>query len=64
MFCDAEVRREAELTLVEEYYKTLMGHMNNNGRTVEFGTEQVSELKHVSAASESGQAWMSRALNG
>lgn len=40
-YCDAEVRREAELTLVDDYYATLMEHMLKDGRTVDFRVEQV-----------------------
>lgn len=43
MFCDAEVRREAEHTLIEDYFKTLVEHTKNNGQIVEFGTGQASE---------------------
>lgn len=40
-FCDADVRREAELTLVEDYFKMLSDAMANEGRKLDFTVEQV-----------------------
>lgn len=41
-FCDPEVRREVEETLVEDYYKHLKEDMQKAGRSLDFTMEQVS----------------------
>lgn len=40
-FCDPEVRREAELTLVEDYRQLLTDAMAKEGRTLDLTLEQV-----------------------
>ncbi|KAH7712396.1 Protein C04F6.7 [Aphelenchoides avenae] len=49
-YCDAEVRREAELTLVDDYYATLVEHLQKDGRTVDFGLEQLREAYALARA--------------
>lgn len=39
--CDADVRREEERALVEDYYARLVKLMAKKARSVDFGMEQV-----------------------
>lgn len=43
-FCDPDVRRELELTVVESYFELLRGEMKKQGRALCFGLEVVSML--------------------
>ncbi|KAH7708621.1 Protein C04F6.7 [Aphelenchoides avenae] len=48
-FCDPEVRREVEETLVEDYYKHLKEDMQKAGRSLDFTMEQLREAYALAA---------------
>ncbi|KAH7715785.1 calcium/calmodulin-dependent protein kinase type 1 [Aphelenchoides avenae] len=42
-FCDGEVRREAEQTIVDDYFRLLTDELKKEGRKVDFEAEQLRE---------------------
>ncbi|KAH7701185.1 Protein C04F6.7 [Aphelenchoides avenae] len=48
-FCDAEVRRDVETTIVEEYYDRLATESRKKGLTVSFNVEKLREAYSLAA---------------
>ncbi|KAH7721082.1 calcium/calmodulin-dependent protein kinase type 1 [Aphelenchoides avenae] len=48
-FCDPDVRRELERTIVECYFERLLAEMKNEGRTLWFGIEELREAYALAA---------------
>lgn len=45
-FTDAEVRREVEETIVNDYFEVLKDEMTKRGRSLDFGLDAVTSFKH------------------
>lgn len=44
-YSDAEVRREVEQSIVEDYYAMLKEELTKRGRTVDFSLEQAQNMQ-------------------
>lgn len=46
-YSDAEVRREVELSVLEDYYAILTDELSKRGRIVDFSLEQVAHIVQI-----------------